>query len=187
MGIRERFSILWNYILISFLFDILISIFLKRVLHTSYGWAGNLFVIFEFILISIFYNKEVFKRNWFYLVAAVPLIFFMVNTFWKGFEQFNFFGASIFSFIYILYGIAGFYHILKTQTEPLLEQSRFFWVNVAIIIYPSGNFLLMLFKDYLKDADELLLRGLWLNFFAILNISKNFLLGIAFKREKPAV
>ena len=183
-GFRERFSILWNYVLISLLSDLIISIVLKRALHTNTGLASNLFVVLEFLFITIYYHRQVFRKNLFYFVAAIPLLIFLVNTYLRSFMEFNFFGASILLFTYILYGLAGFFYLLRTQKQPLLEKSRFFWVNVAFIVYPSGSFLIMLFKDYLKATDEHLMKNLWIYLFPVLNISKNVLLAVAFTKER---
>lgn len=88
-------------------------------------------------------------------------------------------GGSFFAFTYILYSILGFYAILKEQKIIYLERSWFFWLNVAIIIYASGAFLLFLFKSDLVRINEKFYLKLWNNIFLILNTVKNLLLAVA--------
>ena len=177
-GIKKRFSLLWLYVLTGFFFDILVSV-LKRMQMNRHG-ATNMFVLAEFLFISFYYKKKIFKSNIFFYVFVLSLtLFFLCNTLAKSLKDLNTFGYSIFLFTFILYGIVGLYRILKEQKMLFLEKSSFFWANVAFILYASGNFMLFLFKDYLNEKDIIAFHLLWTVSFITLNILKNLILAIS--------
>ncbi len=179
VGRKKRYSTLWFYVLVGLSFDLLL-VFLKRVLHTHHLWAGNIFILIEFLFISFIYKQNLIKNNFiFYLLITILSMFFIVNTLQKSVYDLNTFGGSFFYLAFIFYSIFGFFLLLKEQKVPSLEKSSFFWINVAFIIYSSGNFLLFLFKDYLQQNENELFLLLWSSFFLILNILKNTFLGIA--------
>lgn len=183
IGIRHRFVLLWYYAIAGLFFDLLILL-LKRVLHLNYSWAGNAFVLTEFVLITAYYSPHFFRRNkalW--VLPAIPALYFVTTTWLNGIGKFNAIGASVFCFFFILYGIVGLYKMLQEQRVLFLERSSFFWVNVAFIIYASGNFLLFLFMDYLSQYNDRMLVVLWAASFLMLNIIKNILLGIALSKK----
>lgn len=88
-------------------------------------------------------------------------------------------GASFFSFVYILYGIAGFYDILSRQETPHLERSWFFWFNVAFLVYSSGSFLIFLLRQMVVLKNQEAYRAIWHYVFLSLNIFKYLLVGVA--------
>jgi hypothetical protein len=183
VGYRRRLTLLWVYAITGLTFDLLIP-FLKRVLHVNYSWPGNLYVLLEFVMISLYYSQQVVARKMAaYVFIGLLCLFFIGTTLNSGMFVFNAFGASVFCFVFILYGISGLYKMLQEQKVLFLEQSAFFWVNVAFIIYASGNFLLFLFLDYLSQQDDGMLRLLWGVSFLILNIVKNIFLGIALSKK----
>lgn len=94
-------------------------------------------------------------------------------------------GTSIFAFVYIVYGILGFYSLLRKQDELFLDRSWFFWLNVALTMYASGTFLLFLFMDYLLSLDFDLFNKIWSSVFLTLNITKNLLIAVALYHYKP--
>jgi hypothetical protein len=156
-GIKKRFTLLWLYVMTGFCFD-LVVVTQKRLLHVNQHPASNLFVLVEFILISAL---------------------FVADTLNKTIYDLNAFFASFFSLAYILYAITGFYVVLQKQKVLFLEKSSFFWINVAFLVYASGNLLLFLFKDYLRQNNAEFFGLLWHTFFLVLNISKNIFLAIA--------
>jgi hypothetical protein len=185
-GYRQRFTLLWYYVLAGLFFDLLLPL-LKRGLEVNHFWAGNLFILVEFLMISFYYRERIFRNKLLFgSIVLIGSMFFITSTTVKSVFAFNAFGASVFFFVYIVYGIVGLYKMLQAQNELFLERSSFFWVNVAFIIYASGNFLLFLFMDYLRQHDDKTLLMLWATSFQILNIIKNIVLGIALsKKSQP--
>ncbi len=178
-GIKNRFTLLWLYAVTGFTFDLLVTS-LKRILHINYHWATNLFVLIEFILIAFLYKDKIYKQKLSFLILNGSICcFFIITTLYKSLNELNTFGYSIFLFSYILYGIFGLLTILKKQEIVFLEKSSFFWMNVAFILYASGDFLSILFTDYAhKNAPELFVF-LWSISFKVFNILKNLLLAKA--------
>jgi hypothetical protein len=175
---------LWMYVLTGLFFDVLIMI-LKRGLHVNHYWAANAFMLSEFLLLSFFYRRKIFKSDrLFYFILLTLSLFFVADTLRRPVFTFNTFGCSIFYITYIGYSFAGMYALLREQKIMFLGSSYFFWANVAIIVYASGSFLLFLFRFYLLNRDIELLRLLWGTFFLPLNILKNIILGIALYKYK---
>jgi len=177
--VRKHFPLLWFYPLTGFAFDILVSIF-KRIGSGGNGWVSNLFVLTEFLILSFIYRKRVFPNDRvFFLFTGALVLFFISTTFNTSLVRFNLFGASFFSFSYIVYGLLGFRSILKEKDIMALERYWFFWLNTAVLTYASGTFLLFLFRDYLWSVNEVFYKQLWNSLFLSLNIIKNLLLAVA--------
>ena len=180
----KRPGILWFYILLCLIADLAIVSAKATGDPELHKWIGNPFVILEFIMISFIYRKRIFKNDSIFVgvVAAILLLFLLTI---KSFKELNTFGYSLLLLLYAGYGILGLYAILKAPQIIALERSSFFWINVALIIYASGDFLLLLFKDYLWEADKAFFLKLWGISFLVLNITKNLLLSFATYHYKP--
>lgn len=181
---RMRFTLLWLYAATGFFID-LVSILLKYVLHTNNLWLGNVFVLAEFLFISFYYKKALYRNaNLFFGITAIFAFYFIFNTTNKSLFDFNTFGAGIFCILYVIYGLLGFYSQLKQAKPEVLGNSPFFWVNTAIFIYASGTFLLFLFRYYLQEKDLDLFNTIWQTFFPIINIMRYLLIGFALFKTK---
>ncbi len=182
VGIRKRNSLLWTYVAIAFLADVL-QLILKRGLHLPHHPVANVFILTEFLLISYIYKDEIFKNvKIFYGLVVLLSSVFVIGVFAQEETIFkmNTTGASFFYFTYIIYAIAGFFMILKKQQVLFIERSSFFWMNVALLLYASGNVLTLLFHN---NLDEKFFLFLWHIFFRVLNISKNVILAVALSRK----
>lgn len=115
------------------------------------------------------------------------LVFFIAHTsFGQGWFVINRTGMCVLLSIYMLTCIAGFHKILKEQKTLHLEHSSFFWVNVAILIYSSGAFFLLLGADTIRAMNKEAITHLWNTLFLPLNILKNILLGIALSKKEES-
>jgi uncharacterized membrane protein YuzA (DUF378 family) len=167
-----------------FIFE-LVTVFVRQCLHTSPLWVANLFVITEFIYISLYYKKRIIHHPIIYNTFAIATtIFFIVYTIYRGVMDFNTFGSSFLFLIYIIYGIAGLYTLLVKQQDMFLEKSAFFWANVGFIVYASGSFLLLLFRYYLQEQDLKLFNTLWVIVMPLLNILKNIFFSVSFTKKR---
>lgn len=183
-GRMERKSLLWLYVATGLFFDLLINVN-KRILHYNHYWLANLFILFEFLLVSFVYRKIIFKNQLVYYTLVISITsYFCISSFANSVWKFNTSAASFFYFIYIIYAISGLYRLLIEQKFLFLEKSGVFWMHCAFLIYGSGNFLLFLFTDYLMAADNELFKLLWSTFFLIINITLNLLLAVALSRKK---
>ncbi len=186
-GLRNRKTLLWVYPVAALILDIAIQLF-KFKLELPHSGLQNLYLLVEFILLSFIYKEAVIQaKKVFYNFFIAALVFFALTTFPHPNTEFNEAGATLFSFCYIILGIAGLYSILKQQRFLYLEKSWFFWLNTGIILYASGNFLIFLFAD-LRHQDRSMFLSLW-QIFWVLNITKNIFLALALywyrKEDEP--
>lgn len=181
-GRHQRHSLLWQYAAAGLFFDVLILV-LKGVLHLSSQWTGNLFVLVEFALFTFIYRQVAHLPRTLLLTAAgCAAAFFIGHTAMSGVMQFNTVGASLFYCFYIFYALAGFRHLLRAPIERYVTRLPTFWLHVGILIYSAGCFLIFLFKDFLRDTDDVFFLFLWSTVFRLLNIAKNSFLAVALSK-----
>jgi len=187
VGFRKRTSLLWFYALAGISFDI-ISLIVRAYnehYHKSLNLslAENIFLIFEFSLISLYYRDKVFKKNKLFLVLILLLILLYVLCNLSYYNlMFNFVGGTIFDFSCIIFAVIGLYSLIKKREVVFLDKSPFFWVNIALLLYCTGNFLIFLFAEYLQEKDSDFLRYLWI-FHNVLNILFSVLIAISFLKR----
>jgi hypothetical protein len=185
IGIRQRFTLLWFYAATGLLFDFLATFLKLQDLNNK--WVANLFVLGEFVFISLYYKKEIFKISKLFIFFFCTVIAaFIAHTILRSVFDFNTFGYSLFCFIYLIYGFFGFYFLVKESKQIFLGKSSFFWANVAVFVYASSVFLLFLFRYYLQEKDQALFNTLWTTFYLVINIQRYVLIGIALNK-KPEV
>lgn len=180
IGFRKRNSLLWIYPFVAFFFDLLGS-FLKRGLEVSNSWASDLFMLSEFVLLSLLYKDKIFRNRTvlFYTLLIGTSLFFIIHTMLRSPAIFNMLGCCPFLLLYLCYGITGFYSLLKRQENLHIEKSWFFWLNVALLVYAAGAFPFFLFKTHLVQIDRDRYMTLWYNVFLLVNISRYLLLAVA--------
>lgn len=185
IGIRKRKSLLWLYAVTGFLFDILMNaldILAGSDINTDL--IANVFLPVEFLFIAFYYKKRLFRRDYvFYTMLAVQLTLFILLAIYITPHKFNNYGAAIFDISSVIFAIIGLYSILQQKEVYFLGKLMFFWVNVAFVIYGTGNFLIFLADEYLSRTDVTLKGELW-PFHNILNIIFSTLVAIALSRKK---
>ncbi len=186
-GIKERKSLLWLYALVGFSFDIVSTIARNYTVFPNKALvltlAENIFLVTEFLLIAFYYRDRIFKKKQlFYTAISILIAIYTLSVFIKSNHAFNFIGGTLFDFTCIIFAVAGFYSLLKRQEIIFLDKSKFFWVNVAFLVYCSGNFLVFLFSEYLIQKDKELSIKLWI-FHNILNIIFSILIAISFSKR----
>lgn len=154
-----------------FLADLTISFYLKPQGYNR-AWLGNIYFLAELLFLSFYFKKhlpeKVNKQFVFFIVIAATA--FVVRTVDKSVFALNTADASALNLLYMLYGFAGFYLLLKQRKVKLLETSGYFWANVAFVIYYSGNFIIFLFVEHLSVADVKSLHSFWIIIHGSLNI-----------------
>lgn len=187
IGVRQRNNLLWWYAIIGLLFDIAVTLVIRfgHFPHkdTSIAVAQNTFLVTEFLLISLYYRKRILKKKYFdncIIPAAIAL--FIGSVLYTKNAALNFVGGAGFDFICIFYAVAGFYSLLKKSGLVFPARSAFFWVNVAFLIYCSGNFFIFLFTEYLMQSSAELSRQFWV-LHNILNIVFSIFITIAFTKK----
>ena len=186
---RKSRSVLWLYVITCLLFDLTI-ILLRRGLHVPHHPVTNIFLLTEFVLVSIVFKKQLeisHKGFWVFIVLSAGYFVFDTLHDSQYLRELNTEAGSYFYVIFILFSLYGFYKIIKKREMLLLEQSQEFWTNVAFLIYASGCCLFFIFKDYLKVNYPATFASLWGVFFLSLNIAKNLILAIAISKQKLRV
>lgn len=181
-GFKNKRSLLWKYILLSFSCDIAM-ILLKRVALVNINPLANIYVLAEFCIIAAYYSRAIpTARKALLFITGLVLIPYIIQLLAGGlYIRYGKFTA-LFSFTYILFSLYGFYTILKQTKHSRVERSAFFWVNVALLVGFSGKFLVFLFEDFLNQHYKHLWEGIWLLFKAI-NVVINILFAIALTRK----
>lgn len=111
------------------------------------------------------------------------LIAYSLFTYKQNFLQFNSLGITVFCIFYILYAILGFLNLINEQKIIFLEKSRFFWVNVAWLIYSSGVSFIFLFEQYYFVKQMKILATMWV-LVCLLNAFKYICLAILIRGNK---
>ncbi len=174
---------MWLYIALGFAIDITVTFYLIPNKFEK-AWLGNIYLILEFIFISLYFKSQLkvhLKNYWLFFVLITSIVFIW-RTVLKSIFLINLTDASIFRLIFIAYGIAGFYIMLKEQKVLQLETSECFWANVAFIVYFAGTFTLFLFYDLVKEQQKLV-QQLWVIILLSLNVIYRLLLTVAITRK----
>lgn len=190
VGIRNRSSLLWLYAVTGLCFDVLVSLILPNDFYKSIG--AILFLVVEFIIISAYYHRRLFsayKTAHSYTVVALILLFLTYAIAKTNFTDLstciNISGSIVFFLVYIIYVIIGLYTIIRQQNIMFLEKSSFFWATVAILIYASGMFVLILLFDVLDVKFHELLGQLWTPITCTINIIEYLILSLALSSKNP--
>lgn len=177
IGIK-KIDIIWIYVLVSLCSDVGSTIMGSY--NISIRWEGNVFLIVEYTLLTLFYRKYILRANSFIdLVLSLWPISFLLWPFLQHrslSEQINFQGGAFFAGVFALYAIVGYYRLLHDQLIIQLETSPAFWLHTAVIIYSCGSALLFLFAKYLHEHYPEY-DTLCKTYFLTLNIVKHALLG----------
>lgn len=186
VGCRKR-TLLWFYAFAGFSFDI-ISWAIRSYAANNHktidlSVAENIFMVFEFVLISLYYRRKIFKNDrLFFITMAILILLYTLCNVTRYNVMFNFIGGTIFDFSCIIFAVIGFYSLLRKKEVIFLDKSSFFWVNVAFLLYCTGNFFIFLFAEYLEIKDNLFLRNLWV-FHNVLNILFSVLIAVSFLKR----
>lgn len=177
IGKKQNNPLLWSYILTGFCFDIALTV-CKRVIEIDgfdYHFVGNLFFAIEFIFITIYYDtyaKLFSSKIIFVATLTIPLIIYLI-TFIDG-TLISGKGIAVFATLYAIYSLVGFHKILVHLKNNKIEESAFFWVNTALIIYAAGSLPILIAIDYMLENNKETAYILWV-FRNIINIAKSII------------
>lgn len=186
-GPKRRGSLLWYYMYACLCTGLCIAL-LHYAAHSDYHGLTNSYFLLEFVLLSLYYKKEVFPAETsFHLFSLVfPAAFIFYTSFRAGgWSASNYINVCILALYYLLCSLKGFYTLLREQKINFLEKSSFFWANTAVIMYATGIFIIVLLskKIALQDRETTIKAGQYT--FLCLYSLKNILIGIALSRKKP--
>ena len=163
---------------IGFVFD-LTSLLLGRSKVNTYP-IGNMFFLVQTIILLLIYSEK-FSESRIYLKigGAIFTMFFLVNYFFiQGYNVLNFYSISLSALMFILLSLSYFAHLIRNLPEVYLHRMPMIWINIAVLVYYSGNLFLFIFNNYLSIGIGGNQRTMWI-LHNILNISKNAIFLVA--------
>lgn len=153
--------------------------YILRQVDNRYKGLGNVFIIIELLVITIFYWQQVFRKSKYFLalvlVATLGFVWHTLNT---SVYSINFLGAGFLCVFYFLIGVAGYYSMLQNPNSIYLNDSPFFWINTAFFLYASSNCLLFMFIAYLRGQSLDTLMSVWGSGFTMINILHYVMIGV---------
>lgn len=175
---REKRSVLWFYMLFSFLIDTyaFVLVQLEKELH----WLSNIFILIEFFLVTVYFIRNVFPERWagtLYICVTIISACFIINTYRLSIWKTNLHDAALFHALYIIYCLYGLYKVISEIKFVMIESNPLFIFCTAILLYASGNFVYFLFDSELVKIYKDEVTELWKIWHNPLNTLKNALIG----------
>jgi hypothetical protein len=157
---------------------------LLHYVQISSNYAGNTYTLFEFeILLAIFYLafKKPGLRGVFVTLGLVYFLFSFLNLLFFQKQNVNSYSLILSSMVMIVLAVVFFYRLIVDLPALQIHQLPLFWINVAVLVFFSGNLFLFILSHYLVNTlnDNLILY--W-SFHNLLTIIRNLLFAIAFYR-----
>lgn len=117
----------------------------------------DIYTIIEFIFISILYKRFFEIHSKIKLHSLIIFLFILLTTadvfFISGTKLFSDLSTSVEAIVFMLYSLIAFYVIIKNLIYKDVLKEPFFWINVAILIYFSGN-LFLLSNNLLRQGQD---------------------------------
>ena len=180
-GRKER-TVLWFYVLFSFLFDI--NGYILKNLKVERLWASNLFILIEFILITVYFIRNVFPRKnaivW-HVCLTVISAYFIIDTCRLSVWKPKYLGAALLYALYIFYCLYGLYRVISEIEFVVIEKNPLFIFCIAILLYASGSFIIFLFESKIWPTEEAFGNKVWMYVRNPVNIIKNLLMAYGFR------
>lgn len=143
-------KLLLCYLIVSLLTDI-ICWYLAKNGMTNY-LIRNVFTLAEFTCLAYIYFKKFDSPGIKTIIKAVTLLFYLTAVFLfvvvDKLNQQEDLLSAISAFFFMLLGYIYGYHLFRDYKISKLQDDSFFWVNNAILIYFSANFVLFLFFGF---------------------------------------
>jgi len=148
----------------------------------------NIFTFFEFFFLVLFYRQffnQLQKTSIHGILIFIFLLLMIFTTFLAdNLRLIDNFSISIEAIILIIYSLLSFYLIMKNLIYNDILSVPFFWVNIAVLIYFSGNLFLFIFSAYLQKLDQ---SSVYLKLYmihSILNILYYLILTVGFWKAR---
>ncbi len=150
-------------------------------MHKNNMPAYHLLSCIEIIAVTLFYNKLIYGRVIYWLIALL-LIFNIANTlFYQSIHDFNSLAWAIDMMVIIGLGMFYFYKLYQNDTDHTpLEKRPDFMVTVAWLLYAAGSlFAYLMGTEILSGKAEGFFKNAWI-FQEVSNIIKNIIMVYAF-------
>ncbi|WP_298425801.1 hypothetical protein [uncultured Kordia sp.] len=151
----------------------------------------HIYTILEYIGWTFFYY-QLFESKIIKKVLVVLIILFVLfsiaNTiFWQPLEINNSHSRSLEGFLLVCFAVTWLYKVFVDSAIKNIEKHPVFWINTAVLIYFSGNFVLFTAQDLLLEITlkEFIVAWTLHGFFLILHYLL-ISLGIWLKKHRTA-
>jgi hypothetical protein len=141
---------------------------------------GNTFYLLQTLLL-LYCFKSSYVGAWptIRITGIVFAIFFIVNlTLIQGFQILNTYTVASSSVIFIIICLSYFGYLMKEMPVTHVHRTPMVWINIAILLYYSGNLFLFVTNNFFTFGISGNHRTTWIlhNF---LNITKNLIFVVA--------
>ncbi|WP_339694996.1 hypothetical protein [uncultured Roseivirga sp.] len=155
------------FISLSFLTD-LVSVFLFGNNYT----VLHLYGLLEALILFWFFNSVIKNQKWIPFLALAYSVFYLINSIWFEWGEFNTMGRSVECLIMIFLSLRLFYQFFKLEEDIFIDRSPIFWITIGVLVYFSGAFFTFTLSKYiLTDAPLWILHN-------TSNVLKNVFLAI---------
>jgi hypothetical protein len=175
--LKGSLSILFFLLVASLVMDIIAFTLSRHSMNTYL--LGNLFFLFQFVMIAFIFSQELNHSKWMKYIIFVILIFFIYNLLVaQGLFVFNTHSNSVAGLTLVAISLYFFFDLLKNLPQDDIYRLPMFWIAFAVLFYYGGTLILFLTNNFLVDRFLDSHRLVWIlhNF---CNIVKNLLLAIA--------
>lgn len=125
---------------------------------------ANLYSIIETVMILLLFRAKLDTRLkqslWIFGsgILAIQLYQMIVDP---GISAFPIFSRMIVSLFVTMLAILYFYKLLKDLPEVHIFRVPMLWINIGLLVFFTGNFMLFVLKDYMSDMLANDLRFYW--------------------------
>jgi hypothetical protein len=170
--ISKELRLIRNLLIVGFVFDASSLFLALKGINTNP--IANLFLLIQaVVLFEVFKIKLPGIRS---LINAVEIAFaglFTINYFFvQGYLVLNTYTVSISCIIFVFLSHYYFSHLLRSLPEFFVHRMPMIWINIAVLVYYSGNLFVFLFNDHFVMTTSWIIHNM-------LNITKNTLFAVA--------
>lgn len=186
--IRPKLNYIFLYVCVSSVTQLAITLFyfagFKRNLP-----ALHFYLLFEFALISLFYLRHLdnyINRKWIYFISSVFIIYSVINSiFIQNITDYPNIPRAIEALILIVFSLIYFNKVLIEAKISALTKEPLIWINLAVLIYFSGNFVYHIMFNMILEYSRETARMIGI-LFTLLNIIYYILIAIGFWKAGAA-
>ena len=183
IGVKRKPSLIWMYVLLGLVFNILIGKIFKGSRYVDL--LANIYVFIEFFILATFFFRKLSKQYRGIIFFGIgAFIYALYNTIAGGLDNFNGFSAAVLSFFYIICCVLALYVIMIDTQIADVFQSSFFLFTMGLFIYFAGMFMLFSTHHYFKTHELLwgfekhsFMSGIWM-----VNSSCNIIQAVIFAK-----
>ncbi len=178
------------FVLYGTLNEIIVHFFIFTIKLNNTMPFSHLYGLVTFLILGFFYvcilNGFIFKRIT-YTLVIIYAVFYLVNSlFIQNIYIYPSVARTIGAILIILFALSFFIKVMQEASIEKLHREPLIWINLAILIYYSGNFfyyfLFNIILDYSREFSKLTVI-----YYSVLNAAFYLLIAVGFWRARPIV